>query len=95
MWIQKAEIINGKINFNKLGIVKLDELEPGIADNYYVHEQNVASEVWNVVHNLRKNPSVTIVDNSGVVVYGRIEYISANELKIYFKYPFAGKAYCN
>lgn len=95
MWIQKAEIVDGEIKFNKLGIIKANELEPGIADNYYIHEQNIAAEIWNVVHNLQKKPSVSTVDSSGVIVYGFVELLSDNELRITFKYPFAGKAYCN
>ncbi len=95
MWIQKAEIVDGEIKFNKLGVIKVNELEPGIADSYYVHEQNIASEIWNVIHNLQKKPSVSTVDSSGVIVYGYIEHLSVNELRITFKYPFAGLAVCN
>ncbi len=95
MWIQKAEIVAGEIKFNKLGIIKANELEPGIADKHYVHEQTTASDVWNVFHNLQKKPAVSTIDSTGAVVYGHVEHLSDNELRITFKYPFAGKAYCN
>jgi len=95
MWIQKAEIVEGEIKYNKLGKVKADEIEPGIADKYFIYEQTTASDLWNVVHNLRKKPSVSTVDSSGAVVYGYIEHLSDYELTITFKYPFAGIAYCN
>jgi hypothetical protein len=95
MWIQKAEIVNGEIKYNKLGKIKADEIEQGIADKYFVFEQTTASNVWTVTHNLQKKPSVSTVDSSGAVVYGFIEHLSNNELRITFKYPFAGIAYCN
>jgi len=95
MWVQKAEIVDGEIKYNILGKIKLNELDTGIADKYYVHEQNSANNIWHVIHNLNKNPAVLTVDSSGTVVYGNVEYINNNELKILFKYPFAGKAYCN
>lgn len=95
MFIQKAEIIDGEIKYNILGKVKRIELESGIADKHYIHEQSSASNVWNVIHNLGKNPAVSTVDSSGKVVYGNIEHITDNEMKITFNYPFSGKAYCN
>ena len=95
MWIQKAEIVDGEIKYNKLGKIKANEIEPGIADKYYTHEQTSASDVWTVIHSLQKKPSVSTVDSSGAVVYGYIEHLSDNELRITFKYPFAGIAYCN
>ena len=95
MWIQKAEIVDGEIKYNKLGKIKADEIEQGIADKYFVFEQTTASNVWSVNHNLQKKPSVATVDSSGAVVYGHVEHLSDNELKISFKYPFSGKAYCN
>ena len=75
--------------------IKADEIEQGIADKYFVFEQTTASNVWTVIHNLQKKPSVSTVDSSGAVVYGFIEHLSDYELKITFKYPFAGTAYCN
>lgn len=95
MWIQKAEIVEGEIKYNKLGKVKADELEAGISDKYYIHEQTNASDIWNVIHNLQKKPSVSTVDSSGGVVYGHVEHLSDNELRITFKYPFSGNAYCS
>lgn len=95
MWIQKAEIVDGKIKYNKLGIVRADELEPGIADKYFIYEQITASNEWYVQHNLQKRPSVNVIDSTGTVVYGLVQYLSDNELKIIFKYSFAGIAYCN
>ncbi len=95
MFVQKADIENGEIKFNKLGKIKPDDLEPGIADVHYIHEQLTASQIWTVTHNLNKRPSVSSLDSSGNVVYGHIEHISENELQIEFKFAFAGVAVCN
>ena len=95
MWIQKAEIVDGEIKYNKLGKIKANEIEPGIADKYFIYEQTTASNVWHITHNLQKKPSVFTVDSTGAVVYGHVEHLSDYELKITFKYPFSGTAYCN
>lgn len=65
------------------------------SDANYVHDQQVASAAWSVVHNLGKFPSVTVVDSAGSVVVGDPLYVSANSLSIFFTAPFAGKAYLN
>lgn len=95
MFVQKTDIVEGKIVSDILGKVKADELESGVADKYYIHEQTTASEVWVITHNLQKKPSVASVDSAGTVVFGYVEYMNENTLKITFKYPFTGLAYCN
>lgn len=95
MFVQKAKIENGTIEYNILGKIKADELEFGLADANYIHEQISPASQWSVVHNLGKRPSVSVVDSSGRVVFGEINYIDNNTLMIKFKYQFAGKAYCN
>lgn len=67
----------------------------GDADKYYVHEQNLASEEWNINHNLNKRPSIVIVDSADTVVMGEENYIDNNNLTIKFKGKFKGKAYLN
>lgn len=95
MYIQKANIENGRLKYNILGKVNADELETGLADAHYVHEQTTPSNIWIIQHNLGKMVSVITVDSSGKIVFGLVEYISDNEVKIIFKYAFSGKAYCN
>jgi hypothetical protein len=95
MFIQKAEIVEGKIKYNKLGKVKANELEPGIADKTYTHEQIVASSLWHVNHRLGKKPAVTIADSTGGQCHGRVIIIDDNNIDIEFKYPFCGIATCN
>lgn len=61
----------------------------------YIHVQSIPSATWNIVHNMNKFPSVTVVDSAETVVYGDIEYISITELRITFSVEFGGKAYLN
>lgn len=64
-------------------------------DKHYVHKQQASENIWNITHNLDKYPSVTVVDTGFTVVYGEIEYVSKNELRIIFTDPFSGEAYLN
>lgn len=66
-----------------------------IEDKHFVFTQNVASDLWYVVHNLNKYPSVTVVDSGQNVVIGEVSYIDENTLQIEFTAPFSGKAYLN
>jgi len=61
----------------------------------YTHDQQVASVIWTVTHNLGKYPSVTIVDTGNSVVNGDISYTDSNTLVLLFSTPFSGKAYMN
>ena len=64
-------------------------------DYVYIHEQNIASSVWNIEHNLNTFPSITIVNSAGEVVVGDMKYIDANNIRITFKSEFKGVAYLN
>ena len=64
-------------------------------DKHFTFNKNIASEKWEIKHNLNKYPSVTVVDSADTVVYGNIEYIDSNKLIITFSDGFAGKAYLN
>ena len=68
---------------------------PSGGDKHYEHTQRSASSVWNVAHNLRKYPAVSVVDSGGSIVIGEVNYIDENNLVIKFTAPFTGKAYCN
>jgi hypothetical protein len=61
----------------------------------YVHNQIAVSSIWTIIHNLHRNPSVTIVDTSGTVMVGEISYISIDEIHITFSEGRSGKAYLN
>jgi hypothetical protein len=61
----------------------------------YTHNQVSASATWTITHNLNCFPSVTVVDSAGTVVFGDVEYISANVVRVTFVAAFGGKAYLN
>lgn len=61
----------------------------------YIHEQGVATTTWNIVHNLDKYPSVTVVDSAGTIVDCTITYIDSNECELNFNAAFKGTAYLN
>ena len=69
--------------------------DTGIDDKYFEYTQNVASNEWLINHNLNKKPSVMTVDSADNVVIGEETYIDNNNLRIYFKNKFKGKAYLN
>ncbi len=71
------------------------DIDPNVGDKNFVYTQLVASSVWNVVHNLDKFPSVSIVDDDNNQVYGSVVYNTVNDLTITFAAPFSGQAYIN
>lgn len=64
-------------------------------DLHYTHNQLVPAATWNVVHNLNKHPSVTVVDSAGTEVSVGVAHLSVNALQIDASTPFSGKAYLN
>ena len=54
-----------------------------------------ASLQWDITHGLGKKPSVTLVDDNENIVYGAIEYVNLNVIKITFNKLSSGKAYLN
>lgn len=67
----------------------------GTGDDTFIYQQAEPSTVWNIVHNLNKYPSITVVDSAGTVVYGQAEYLSDDEVRLTFAAPFSGFAYLN
>lgn len=76
--------------------VTLRPAGPGTGvDAHYVHDQNVPSATWTVVHNLGKHPSVEVVDSAGTLVVGQVVYLNNTTCEVHFAMPFSGTAYCN
>lgn len=68
----------------------------GGGDKTYVHDQGSPASIWYVQHNMGKKPSVTVVSSTDAVVYGIVEYIDNNNVKLTFESgAFSGKAYLN
>lgn len=65
------------------------------SDKYYHHYQNVASDIWTIVHPLGKYPSVTIVDSAGDEVEGAVNYLGLTTIVVSFSAAFSGSAYLN
>lgn len=61
----------------------------------YVHDQQVASDTWVVLHNLNKYAAVNIVDTSNDIIMGEVKYNNLNQLTITFTAAISGKAYLN
>ena len=61
----------------------------------YVHDQQVSSDTWVVVHNLNKYAAVNIVDTANDIIMGEVKYNSLNQLTITFTAAISGKAYLN
>lgn len=59
----------------------------------FVHYQMTTSTEWTITHNKNTYPSVTVIDSTETVVFGDVQYINLNSLKIKFTAAFSGKAY--
>lgn len=87
-----AEVANG----DWIGrYITENDLSTMINDKNYVHNQIVASNSWEIQHNLDKYPSVSIVDSGNNLVVGEVKYIDSNNIIITFTSIFSGKAYFN
>lgn len=84
-----------RINKAENDIIELTEEVIKGADKNFVYKQSSASDMWTVVHNLGKYPSITVVDSAGTVVVGEIVLQTTEQAVISFNGAFSGKAYCN
>ena len=66
-----------------------------VFNSTYTFIQSSAASVWTIQHDLERHPSVTVVDSSGNVVVGYINYNNINQITLTFTAPFSGKAYLN
>jgi len=69
-------------------------------DNVWAKEtfeftQATPSTNWSIQHDMDKFPSVAVVNNNNVLMYGNITYVDKNNLTINFSAGFSGKAYLN
>lgn len=67
----------------------------GTGDLHDQFNQETPSDRWDINHNMKKYPSVTVVDSANTVVYGEVVYDDLNNLHILFSSEFSGKAYLN
>lgn len=60
-----------------------------------VWQQTLALATWTIPHNLRRFPTVVVVDGLGSVVVPDVRYVDENIVQITHGSPFAGTAYLN
>ncbi len=85
--------ITGEEKWSTSPIVSLRELSADVDTLEF--PQITPAEEWIIIHNLKRYPSVSIVDSSGALVFGDVTYISENELHVRFQAPFSGICYLN
>ena len=65
------------------------------SDKTFYYEQQVASAVWKISHNLSKRPSVMVFDSANDEVHGDIIYNDNNNITLSFSSSFSGIAILN
>ena len=93
--IQKVNITAEGIRADIIGLVEPEDCSLDVIDKSYIHEQLVGASTWHVYHELKKYPAVDPVDSTGKKIYGVIQHVSNNYLKIIFLHNVSGKAFCN
>lgn len=66
-----------------------------VNDKDFIFTQPTPSIEWTVQHNMDKFPSVSVVNNNNILMYGNTTYVDTNNLIITFTAGFSGKAYLN
>lgn len=74
---------------------KVENIETRESDKHLVVDVDIPSSDWEIIHNLNKMPSVTVVTSAKVVVFGDVEYVDSNRLRIHFSREFSGRAILN
>ena len=85
---------NGNLDLNKFYDFAVFTLSSQGAPTF-VFTQGVPATTWNIQHNLGKFPSVSVVNNNNIIMYGNTTYVDNNNLTINFSAGFSGKAYLN
>lgn len=63
----------------------------------YVHVQNIASDVWNILHGLGVKPHVIVEESTSIpddITYPAIRYIDENNVQLRWGFPASGRATC-
>lgn len=85
----------GTLNDNIILSLDWDRINERVGDKHYTEEVQIASDKWEIQHNLNKHPSVTVINDFGREVIGDIEYVDLNNIVIHFSASFAGTVICN
>jgi hypothetical protein len=65
------------------------------SDKTYKHIQSIVSDIWNIPHPLKKEPSCMIFDGLGNELVGRIAFIDNDNVQITFNTAFSGSTILN
>ena len=82
-------------DLNGIPVPLNEEVGSIVGDKNFEYIQLSASNTWEIVHNLNKYVSVTVVDSGNSVVVGDIEYNTLDKITIRFQASFSGRAYLN
>jgi len=86
---------NGSISINSFYDIVNFTIGSSGGDKTFTFTQATPSTTWNIQHNLNKFPSVSVVNNNNILMYGETAYIDKSNLTINFSASFSGKAYLN
>ena len=76
-------------------VVTKDENIVNITENTFIFEFDASRTVWEIEHNLNKQPSVCVVDSANNEIECKKHFVDENVVEIEFNSPFKGKAYLN
>lgn len=86
--------LNNIVGSDLIGVER-DNQTVTIMSKTFVYEQGVASNVWDIQHNLNKRPSIHLVDSTGREFEAEKDYISDNQVIIRLESATTGLAYLN
>lgn len=75
--------------------VTKSQLLSNVKEKTFIFTQLFPSAIWSINHNLNQEPSVSVIDSGGSMVFGDVLYLDENNIRIEFSAGFAGKAYLN
>lgn len=90
----EVDLVDGRVEVVGVSAVgpRGSQGPPGAGDPF-VHNQDVPSETWTIVHNMGYYPSVTIVDSADNVVLAHLRYVDLNTVVASPDGGFAGRAF--
>lgn len=94
--VKHDDTLEGKGNTNsplKISEKILEEIKRG--GDTFVFEFDASQTEWVIVHNLKKKPSVTVVDSADTVMVCAVQYNDENTVTIELNAAFKGTAYLN
>ena len=59
----------------------------------YTHTQAIAAAIWTVAHNLGRQPSVSVTDSLGALIYPDVTHVDLNLTRINHGSAMTGAAY--